>query len=142
MKDKIQQIIVMRNKYPDGSGGLKKIRTGKMIAQGSHAAMAFFTNRLRHLHPVARKLVYSLLKLSKEEITWIEGAFTKICVYVEDESALLALHHQAKEKGLISEIIKDSGLTEFGGIPTHTAIAIGPCSKSKLDEITGHLPLL
>lgn len=47
--DTVKQIIVMRSKYPDSSDPpkLRKVRTGKMVAQGAHASVAFLTSRLR-----------------------------------------------------------------------------------------------
>ena len=36
----------------------------------------------------------------------------------------------------------DAGLTEFGGVPTYTALAIGPDEEAKLDELTKDLQLL
>jgi peptidyl-tRNA hydrolase len=31
---------------------------------------------------------------------------------------------------------------KFGGVPTNTAVAVGPDQASKVDAITGNLPLL
>ena len=73
---------------------------------------------------------------------WLNGSFTKICVYVESEQELLELHQRAQESGMISCLIMDSGKTEFKGIPTHTALAIGPDWNEKVDFITSGLPLL
>jgi hypothetical protein len=33
-------------------------------------------------------------------------------------------------------LIQDAGLTEFGGVPTYTALAIGPDEDAKIDELT------
>ena len=47
MKD-IRQVIVLRTRYPDpAKGGTRKVRSGKLVAQGAHASMAFLTSRLR-----------------------------------------------------------------------------------------------
>ena len=43
------------------------------------------------------------------------------------------------EQGVTAERIVDSGLTEFGGVPTKTWIALGPNLASVIDPITGHL---
>lgn len=39
-------------------------------------------------------------------------------------------------------LIQDHGLTEFGGVPTYTAVAIGPAEDVVIDRITGELSLL
>ena len=39
-------------------------------------------------------------------------------------------------------LIQDAGLTEFNGIPTYTALSIGPEFEETLDPHTKHLPLL
>ncbi len=52
------------------------------------------------------------------------------------------LTYEDDEKGLVCSLIIDAGLTEFGGVPTRTCIAIGPNWSDEIDEITGHLKLL
>lgn len=37
--------------------------------------------------------------------------------------------------------ITDVGRTEFNGVPTITALAIGPNKSEDIDKITGHLKL-
>ena len=39
-------------------------------------------------------------------------------------------------------IIRDSGFTEFNGVPTLTAVAIGPDYPEVIDPLTKHLKLL
>ena len=38
--------------------------------------------------------------------------------------------------------MKAIGLTEFGGVPTYTALAVGPDLAERVDAVTGTLPLL
>jgi PTH2 family peptidyl-tRNA hydrolase len=157
--DKVKQVIVMRTKYPDGKGGTRKLRTGKMIAQGAHASMAFLTRRLCVedqavlpildfngnpivLDTILRNSDFRRVHLTQEEQLWIEHKFTKICVYVETEEELLAVHQAALDAGLTASLIQDAGDTEFDGQPTYTAVGIGPHLSSKLKPVTGHLPLL
>lgn len=73
---------------------------------------------------------------------WLTGAFTKICVYVNSEQELKDVYQKAKDAGLLCSIIEDNGQTEFHGVPTFTAVAIGPHLPEQLDPITGKLPLL
>lgn len=114
----MKQIIVMRTDL--------NMRKGKMIAQGAHASMkATLAN------------IYSPYVIS-----WLNGLFTKVVVRVDSEAELLDVYERALEAGLISEMIEDSGLTEFHGVPTKTCIAVGPAPNDELQPITGHLELL
>ena len=49
---------------------------------------------------------------------------------------------RAKAAGLTAHLITDAGDTEFGGVPTVTALGIGPHFSSKLAPVTGELKLL
>ena len=109
------------------------MRRGKEIAQGSHASISFLTRRLQ-----GKK---SNLNLSDAELSWIEGAFTKICLQVNSEQELLDVKAKAIEAGLEVHIITDAGKTEFGGVPTKTCLAIGPDWSDKIDGVTKHLKL-
>ena len=75
-------------------------------------------------------------------IQWVLGKFTKVVVGVQTEAELLALRDQAAAAGLPYSLIQDAGDTEFGGVPTYTALAIGPAQAERLDPITGTLKLL
>ncbi len=72
---------------------------------------------------------------------WLTGRFKKVTVYVETEQELIDLYDTAQKAGIPSAIIKDAGLTEFGGVPTITAVGIGPGSEEEINTITGHLKL-
>jgi peptidyl-tRNA hydrolase, PTH2 family len=127
-EDTIKQIIVLRTDL-----GMRK---GKMVAQGAHASLAFLAHRLRDTGfdgPVP---------LTPEQRAWLTGRFTKICVGVDSEEELLAVYEQARTAGLEAQLITDSGATEFHGVPTRTALAIGPDRSSRLKPVTGHLRLL
>ena len=126
----IKQVILIRKDL--------KMRRGKEIAQGSHASMEFLANRLRR-QPGPGSV--ALLELSAVEKDWISAGMGKVCLQVNSEEELLAHHQQAIERGLSSHLIRDSGRTEFGGIPTLTACAIGPDEAAKIDQVTGDLKL-
>jgi peptidyl-tRNA hydrolase, PTH2 family len=51
------------------------------------------------------------------------------------------LHEAALARGLRSHLIRDSGRTEFSGVPTLTALAIGPDIADTIDQVTGHLTI-
>jgi PTH2 family peptidyl-tRNA hydrolase len=114
----IKQVIVIRKDL--------NMRKGKMIAQGAHASLLAFLN------------TKSDLPLQE----WLNGIYTKICVSVNSEQELLDVYNKAKELGISCSLIQDCGLTEFNGIPTYTAVAVGPDYNEKIDSITGNLPLL
>lgn len=61
---------------------------------------------------------------------------------MNSEAELLSLFEKAQAAGLIAALIRDAGLTEFGGVPTYTALAVGPDRADRVDAITGELPLL
>ena len=116
--DELKQVIVLRKDL--------NMRKGKMIAQGAHASMKATLDSLNN--PMT--------------IEWLTGKFTKIALGCNSEEELLNLYEDAKSENMICALIQDAGLTEFDGIPTYTAIAIGPDYKENIDLITGHLKLL
>lgn len=121
----------MRQKYPDAHGQLRKLRVGKMVAQGAHASAAFLCDIINS----GRELTYA------EEL-WIGEHFVKVCVGVDTEEELRALHAKALEMGITANLIVDSGYTEFHGQPTVTALGLGPDWAEILDPLTGNLELL
>ncbi len=115
----------MRRKY-DG----KSLRTGKFIAQGSHASCSFLVD-----------IVLGKRQPTDVELIWLNSSFTKICCYVDTEEELMDVFNKAKNAGLTVKLITDSGKTEFDGVPTKTCLAIGPDYSEKIDSITSHLKL-
>ena len=81
------------------------------------------------------------IRLSLDERVWLLGGMAKVCLQVGSEQALLDHHEAALRRGLKSFLIRDSGRTEFAGTPTLTACAIGPAPVSRIDAVTGDLPL-
>ena len=105
------------------------MRRGKEIAQGSHASNAALVNALNHT------------KTPDEILKWIANGSKKICVVVESEQELLDIYNKACNAKLRAYIIRDAGHTEFNGVPTLTACAIGPNKDDEIDKITGNLKL-
>ena len=124
----IKQVVVMRTKYPDGKGGTFGLRVGKLIAQGSHSSMAFLVEKIK-----------TGREFTEAEQDWLNGESTKICLKVEHEEELLDVFQKARLAGLEAHLITDLGKTEFHGVPTNTAVAIGPDFNEKIDQITGNL---
>ena len=133
----IKQIIVIRKDL--------NMRKGKMVAQGAHASMGAVLSVAQDKNS-DRGNLFIPLKNEAGELTslglWLNGKFKKITVSVDTEKELLELTEQVKKLGIMHCLIQDSGLTEFGGVPTYTALAIGPNTSEILDPITGHLKLL
>lgn len=130
IKMRIKQVILIRKDL--------SMRRGKEIAQGSHASMDFLIEPLRQLLMQKQK---PLLDLTEEEQHWIVHGMAKVCLKVNSEAELLAHHEKALQAGLKSFLIQDSGRTEFHGLPTLTACAIGPGRVEDIDAVTGDLVL-
>ena len=126
-RDVVKQVIVIRRDL--------KMRRGKEIAQGSHASSAFLLARLRERGAAV------LGEFDEDTRAWLTAGCAKICVRVDSEAELVALHERARDAGLESHLIRDAGHTEFGGVPTLTCCAIGPARSERLDPITGQLTL-
>lgn len=136
-----------------------KMRRGKEISQACHASMSFLTKDVKVPHPLLgvdmnsfpkdlseHHWINLLIRLNSEHVEeikhWLENSFRKICVYVNSEEELDAIHQKALDNGLMSHMIIDNGATEFNGVLTKTCIAIGPHKSSKFEGLTNHLPLL
>jgi PTH2 family peptidyl-tRNA hydrolase len=122
-----KQVIVMRKDL--------NMRKGKLVAQGAHASMGAILSLCKQ---DGDRLVLDMDERTKP---WLTGRFKKICVYVNTEQELLDLYQQAHTAGLVCSLIKDAGLTEFGGVATYTAVAVGPDREDKIDALCKHLPL-
>lgn len=133
---KVKQVLVVRKDL--------NMRKGKIGAQCAHASLGAILKLMdvssddSGLSTYTHKITY--LKGSPLD-QWLNGSFTKICVYVNSEKELIELKNKAEEKYINTCLITDSGQTEFNGVPTNTVLAIGPYLSDELDQITGHLPL-
>lgn len=133
----VKQVIVVR-KFP-------KLKIGKYCSQVAHASMSVFfksfvpVTRFEGNTPIVNHWELPGLEYFDE---YINGRFKKIVVFVDTEEELLDIHKRASVKGIHCSLIKDAGLTEFDGVPTYTAVGIGPWDSKEIDEITGHLKLL
>jgi peptidyl-tRNA hydrolase, PTH2 family len=125
----VKQVIVIRRDL--------KMRRGKEIAQGAHASMAWLSNRLQFGTFGVPGLAGAAF--TSAERLWLTGSFRKITCQVQNEDELTALAERARELGITAHVITDSGLTEFSGTPTITALAVGPDFDDLVDQVTGHL---
>ncbi len=124
----VKQVIVIRRDL--------KMRRGKEIAQGAHASMAALLQGMTLNADGSVRL-----PVWPEARTWLESAFTKITVKVHSEAELLAVRDKAVAAGIPHALIQDAGRTEFHGVPTYTALAVGPASSEGLEPVTGDLSL-
>jgi PTH2 family peptidyl-tRNA hydrolase len=121
----VKQVIVWRHDLG--------CRVGKKMSQAGHAALADLSNALR-THMDAEGNVS--FKLTPAQLEWYGTNFRKIVLRVDSEAELMTIYEKAKELGLPTELIIDSGLTEWKE-PTKTCISIGPEEDSKIDAVTG-----
>jgi len=104
-----------------------KLSKGKLSAQVAHAAVS------------------CAIKAEKNKNKYFSDRFSegqkKVVLKVDDLDSLLKIFNEAKSVGLVTELIKDAGLTE---IPpgTITVLGIGPAPEDEIDKIVGHLKLL
>jgi PTH2 family peptidyl-tRNA hydrolase len=104
-----------------------KLSTGKIAVQVAHAAVS-----------CAVKCMETNRKLFD---AWYREGQRKIVVKVPGTKELVSLSEEAKERGLISTLIEDAGLTE---VPpgTLTCVGIGPAREDEIDPITRKLQLM
>lgn len=135
----VKQVIVMRRDL--------NMRKGKMVAQGAHASLGallqMFSRSKKQLG--YRHEYYIGTQFQQDSVLdrWLNGKFTKICVYVNSEQELLDLYERVYSNSKMPvALIEDAGLTEFNGVKTKTCIGIGPWDAKEIDKFTGNLPLL
>lgn len=127
VNDPVKQLIIIRKDL--------KMRRGKEIAQGAHASMMFLIKIVKDRATVATP------EITPEMAEWINGRFTKVVLQVADGVTLLGCYQRAFLNNIPVSIVTDNGDTEFHGVPTTTAVAIGPERSSKLDPLFGMLRL-
>jgi len=127
----VKQVIVIRRDL--------RMRRGKEIAQGAHAATAWLADRV--IQGIMPNGAVDHVVLSAAERAWLETSFRKVTVKVGSEEELMAVYREAVEAGLVVRLVTDRGLTEFGGIPTRTCLAVGPDYDDLVDPVTGDLEL-
>lgn len=126
--DEIKQVIVIRRDL--------KMRRGKECAQAAHASGMWMRDRFLDIYTNSKSIY-----LTKEELTWLNELFTKITVQVNSEEELDDIYNKAKAANLTVHMVTDAGKTEFDGVPTKTAICIGPNKSAEIDKITKELKL-
>jgi PTH2 family peptidyl-tRNA hydrolase len=98
---------------------------GKLAAQTAHAAVEC-----------------ALLLYKKNHVLlhhWMEDGQRKV-VLKASEQDILQFKKKAGSMGLCTALIRDAGYTELSP-GTLTALAIGPAEETKINKVTGQLPL-
>jgi len=116
---KYKQVIAIRIDLEMGKG--------KLAVQVSHAAVSA-VEETRHKRP-------------KWLQAWLKEGQCKVAVKVKGLAELLYLQKEAAQMELPHSLITDRGLTQLPP-NTVTCLGIGPAPSSKIDKITGKLPLL
>lgn len=99
---------------------------GKIASQCGHAILGAYKKAIRKT-PGAVQI-------------WESSGQAKVVLKV-DYNELLESERRAREKNIISCLIKDAGRTQIAP-GEYTAIAIGPAPSEIIDEITGKYKLL
>ncbi len=116
-----------------------KMGKGKIGAQVAHASMAALLESAGYYPGKSN----CCIDVGNSRVgNWLDGAFTKVCLKVDSEEALHSYQEAAKQRGLLTGLIRDNGTTVFHDVPTYTCLAIGPGTCEEIDEITGSLKLL
>jgi peptidyl-tRNA hydrolase len=98
---------------------------GKACSQAAHAAL----------------MTFLAADESRRKDYHADGIGTKICLEVADLTGLLKFARRADERGLPHFIVEDTGRnTTFGGVPTISALGIGPLYPNET-EFLSRLPL-
>jgi len=125
---RVKQVLLFRNDL--------KVSKGKFAGQIAHATLDVFLRKSSLVRADSGSTI--CFPVGPEEIAWMEGEeYAKVVLTVTDEAALLRAYGLAREAGLPASLITDAGITEFHGVPTNTAVAIGPADAERIDRITG-----
>ncbi len=92
---------------------------GKCCSQAGHAYIGAFLQSSQEV---------------QKEYQGRDGIGTKVCLAVSSLQRLIEAYELAKERGLPCVLIEDSGESQhcFNGVPTITAVGIGPVTKDQV----------
>jgi PTH2 family peptidyl-tRNA hydrolase len=141
ISNEVKQVLLIRKDLKNTEG--HKIRTGKVVAQSCHASEAWLFGMMT-ITPEGRmgskgRYIGTVRGINEDIKIWIEQGHKKVALAVHSEDDLVKRYEEAVAAGLVAHIIVDAGLTEFGGIETKTAVAIGPANAEDINKITGDL---
>ncbi len=107
--------------------GELRLTAGKSAVQAAHAAVLLVRQAESHGQ--------------RELETWLAEGQMKVALEVPTLAEMEAVQRQARSAGIPTVWVEDAGFTE---VPpgTRTCLGLGPAPSSRLDPITGRLPLL
>lgn len=112
----MKQVILVRQDL--------KLPKGKMVAQCAHASTE------------------AALESNKNKLkAWRKQGSKKVVLKVRDEKEMLSFYRKARKSRLKSILIRDAGRTVLKP-GTITALAIGPDTEKRIDDLTGKLKLV
>lgn len=148
----VKQVIVFRNDLIKGKDAINK---GKIAGQVAHASLGAFLSIMSKTPIYKMKEDDEECELEGHEYKisfransildkWLNGIFTKICLAIEDDVALVQLYQKIKQErpDIPCVLITDCGKTAFNNVPTNTCIGIGPFWADEIDVFTKDLKLM
>jgi len=117
--DDFKQVILIRTDL--------KMSTGKKCAQACHASVS----------------ASDLTKMQDNNTwkDWSQSGQKKVILKVSSKEDINLLYSKVIKQKIPCFLVKDAGLTQLEP-GTTTALGIGPVLSTKIDKITGDLPLL
>lgn len=131
----VKQVIIIRKDL--------NMRKGKIVAQACHASMEAFLHFFNKKNQNDKILYTANIEKNSILDKWLNGIYTKICLYVNSEKELVSIYETIKSNTNIPCcLIEDCGLTEFHEVKTKTCVGIGPYWSDEIDKYTHSLKLL
>lgn len=122
---KLKEVIVVRREL--------NMRRGKEIAQGGHGIESWLLQEALRSYQTQTPF-----RFNPQQLAWCtEDNIPKVVLQSDSEEKFEEVAKLAKDAGLDTHIVVDSGRTEFHGVPTKTVLRIGPDWNEKIDEVTG-----
>jgi PTH2 family peptidyl-tRNA hydrolase len=121
----IKQVIVVRKDL--------NLRKSELAAQVATASMGFLLENNE-----SKRADELSVKLSNEEVRWINESFPRVVVGVDSEDALQDLIFRAELEGIGFYPVVNS--TTRG--ESMVCVAFGPDQSTLVDQVTGHLRTL
>lgn len=121
----VKQVIVVRKDL--------KLRKGKLASLAAHAAMQFILDNNESDRPDELQV-----KLSQQEVHWIQGSFDKDVLGIDSHDALSDMVLKAELNGVNVYSIFDKSKKPDEG-PQLVCAAFGPDEEDQLAQIIGNL---